>query len=84
MAAQPGSRRISLSTGERKPVRERKVTRDMSTFERRMHFERLRQLRALYRLRGDWDSVSAISIDDAIACAVQVLSRGLHGRGPNP
>ena len=45
----------------------------MGTFERRRHFEALCQLRALYRLRGDWDATSTISIDEAIAYAVRLL-----------
>jgi hypothetical protein len=45
----------------------------MSTFERRRHFEALCQLRALYRLRGDWDATSTISIDEVIAYAVRLL-----------
>jgi hypothetical protein len=46
---------------------------NMSKFDRRLLFERLCQLRALYRLRGDWDATSAISIDDAVAYAVHLL-----------
>jgi hypothetical protein len=45
----------------------------MSKFERRQHFEALCQLRALYRLRGDWDATSTISIDEVIAYAVRLL-----------
>ena len=46
---------------------------NMSKFDRRLLFERLWQLRALYRLRGDWDATSAISIDDAVAYALRLL-----------
>ena len=46
----------------------------MGTFERRQHFEAICQLRALYRLRGDWDATSAISIDEVIAYAVRLLA----------
>jgi len=45
----------------------------MSKFERRQQFEALCQLRALYRLRGDWDATSTISIDEVIAYAVRLL-----------
>jgi hypothetical protein len=45
----------------------------MSKFERRQHFEALCQLRALYRLRGDWDATSTISIDEVVAYAVRLL-----------
>jgi hypothetical protein len=45
----------------------------MSKFEQRQHFEALCQLRALYRLRGDWDATSTISIDEVIAYAVRLL-----------
>ena len=46
----------------------------MGTFERRQHFEAICQLRALYRLRGDWDATSTISIGEVIAYAVRLLS----------
>jgi len=46
----------------------------MGTFERRQHFEAICQLRALYRLRGDWDATSTISIDEVIAYAVRLLA----------
>lgn len=45
----------------------------MSKFERRQHFEAICQLRALYRLRGDWDATSTISIDEVIAYAACLL-----------
>jgi hypothetical protein len=41
----------------------------MTNYERRQFFDRLVQLRALYRLRGSDDRTVAISIDDAIALA---------------
>jgi hypothetical protein len=47
---------------------------EMTKYERRRFFERLVQLRALYRLRGLDDSESAISIDDAIAYGEHLLS----------
>ena len=46
----------------------------MTKYERRRFFERLVQLRALYRLRGNDDSVAEISIDDAIALAERLLA----------
>ena len=39
----------------------------MTKYERRQFFERLVQLRALYLLRGDDDSVAELPIDEAIA-----------------
>jgi hypothetical protein len=45
----------------------------MTRFERRSFFERLCQLQALYRLRGDWDTSCAISIADAIGHAERLL-----------
>jgi hypothetical protein len=39
----------------------------MTKYERRQFFERLVQLRALYQLRGDDDSVAELPIDEAIA-----------------
>ena len=46
----------------------------MTKYERRRFFERLVQLRALYRLRGGDDSVAEITIDDAIAYGERLLS----------
>ena len=46
----------------------------MTKYERRRFFERLVQLRALYRLRGSDDSVAELSIDDAIAYGERLLS----------
>jgi hypothetical protein len=42
---------------------------EMTRYERRQYFERLVQLRALYRLRGVEDSVAELSVDAAIAYA---------------
>ena len=38
----------------------------MTKYERRQFFERLVQLRSLYRLRGSDDSVATMPIDEAI------------------
>jgi len=38
----------------------------MTRYERRRFFERLVQLRALYRLRGTYDSVAVMPVDAAI------------------
>jgi hypothetical protein len=38
----------------------------MTKYERRRFFERLVELRALYRLRGDDDSVAGLPVDMAI------------------
>ncbi len=46
----------------------------MTKYERRRFFERLVQLRALYRLRGDDDSVAAMAIDEAIAYGERLMS----------
>jgi len=51
----------------------RKATNEMGTYERRMYFDRLCQLRGLYRLRGEWDSTPTLSIEDAIAYAAHLL-----------
>jgi hypothetical protein len=45
----------------------------MTRFERRRFFERLCQLQALYRLRGQDDATSVISIAGAIAHAAYLL-----------
>jgi hypothetical protein len=46
--------------------RERRSVNEMTRYERRQFFERLVQLRALYRLRGPDDSVAVMPIDAAI------------------
>jgi hypothetical protein len=46
----------------------------MTKYERRRFFERLVQLRALYRLRGDDDSVAGMAVDEAIAFGEQLMS----------
>ena len=64
----------------------------MTKFERRRYFERLCELRALYALRGDDDSVSVLPIDDAPGWAVQLLGASSddgsaadpRGREPEP
>jgi hypothetical protein len=45
----------------------------MTKYERRQFFDRLVQLRALYRLRGSDDSTVAISIHDVIALAERLI-----------
>ncbi len=73
MLAQVRRRTISVSTsnGEVGPIWE--VTGIMNKYERRQQFEALCQLRALYRLRGDWDATSTISIDEAVAHGIRLL-----------
>jgi hypothetical protein len=51
----------------------RKVGRKMKKHERRQFFERLVQLRALYRLRGPDDSVSVMPIDEAIGYGERLI-----------
>ena len=46
----------------------------MTKYERRRFFERLVELRALYRLRGSDDSVAAVTIEEAIASAERLLT----------
>ena len=46
----------------------------MTKYERRRFFERLVQLRALYRLRGSDDSVAVIPIEEAIAHGERLLA----------
>ena len=46
----------------------------MTRYEKRQYFERLVQLRALYRLRGADDSVAVMSVDAAIAYAECLLA----------
>ena len=45
----------------------------MTKHERRQFFDRLVQLRALYRLRGCDDSTAEMSIDDAIEYAERLI-----------
>ena len=46
----------------------------MTKYERRRFFERLVQLRGLYRLRGSDDSVAGMQIDEAIAYGELLMS----------
>jgi hypothetical protein len=46
----------------------------MTKYERRQFFDRLVQLRALYRLRGADDSEAELSIAEAIAYGEQLLT----------
>ena len=46
----------------------------MTKYERRQFFERLVQLRALYRLRGADDSEAELSIDEAIAYGEKLIA----------
>lgn len=46
----------------------------MTKYERRRFFERLVQLRALYRLRGNDDSVADMPIHEAIAFFERLMS----------
>ena len=46
----------------------------MTKYERRRFFERLVQLRALYRLRGNDDSVAELSVDEAIVYGERLMA----------
>ena len=46
----------------------------MTKYERRQFFERLVELRALYRLRGTDDSISEMPLDEAMAYAEVLLA----------
>ena len=46
----------------------------MTKYERRQFFERLVQLRALYLLRGNDDSIAEMPIDEAIAYGEKLMS----------
>ena len=54
----------------------------MMKWEKRQYFERLVQLRALYRLRGDDDSTVAISIDDTFALVETEMAKEAIGTEP--
>jgi hypothetical protein len=45
----------------------------MNKVERRQQFEEFCHLRAIYRLRSDYDSVSTMSVRDAIAYAERLM-----------
>jgi hypothetical protein len=80
MATHLGRRRISLSTGSENPVRGRKVTRDdMSIFRAAAPLRETPTAGPGYR--SEWDSTSAISIDDATAYAVRDIRHRLPGSG---
>ena len=46
----------------------------MTKYERRRFFERLVQLRALYRLRGNDDTVAELTVEDAIAYGEKLMA----------
>jgi hypothetical protein len=50
----------------------------MTKYERRQFFDRLVELRALYRLRGPDDATVEITIEAAIAAAEQALAEPHH------
>jgi hypothetical protein len=54
----------------------------MTKWERRQYFERLVQLRAIYRLRGADDSTVALSIEDAIELAEDAMADAPVGLEP--
>jgi hypothetical protein len=54
----------------------------MTKWERRQYFERLVQLRALYRLRGADDSTVAISIADTIELVEDAMAKTIVGTEP--
>ena len=45
----------------------------MNKFERRQQFEEFCRLRALYRLRSEYDSVPTMSVAEAIAFAERLM-----------
>jgi len=49
----------------------------MTKYERRQFFERLVQLRALYQLRGDDDSMATMPLDEAIAYGERLMADAL-------
>jgi len=55
----------------------RKAETEMTRYERRQFFERLVELRALYQLRGDDDSMAAMPIDEAIAYGQRLMTDSL-------
>jgi hypothetical protein len=45
----------------------------MNTYERRKQFEEFCRLRAIYRLRSEYDSTSTMSVPEAIEFAERLL-----------
>jgi hypothetical protein len=45
----------------------------MNKFERRQQFEEFCRLRAIYRLRSDYDSVPTMTVAEAIAFAERLM-----------
>ena len=45
----------------------------MNTYERRKQFEEFCRLRAIYRLRSEYDSASTMSVTEAIEYAERLL-----------
>jgi hypothetical protein len=57
---------------------------EMTRYERKRFFERLVELRALYRLRGSDDSVAEMSVDAAIGFAERLLAEAHAAEGVAP
>jgi hypothetical protein len=61
-------------TGEERGIEQEGSEHPMTKWERRQFFDRLVQLRALYRLRGPDDSEVELSIAAAIELGEQLMS----------
>jgi hypothetical protein len=55
-------------------IEKRRSGNAMTKYERRQFFERLVQLRLLYRLRGDDDSVAGMPVDMAIEYGERLMT----------
>jgi hypothetical protein len=59
----------------------------MSKYERRRFFDDLCRLRALYRLRSEYDSTSVMSVRDTVDYALRLMEHSdaqAPGRGGEP
>ena len=56
----------------------------MNKYERRRQFEEFCRLRAIYRLRSEYDSTSTISVAEAIAFAERLMDPSRRNRAASP
>jgi hypothetical protein len=56
----------------------------MNTYERRKQFDEFCRLRALYRLRSEYDSIATISVEEAIGFAERLMDPSRRNRTARP
>jgi hypothetical protein len=64
--------------------RSRRRSGSMNTYERRKQFEEFCRLKAIYRLRSDYDSTSTMSVAEVIGFAERLLDPSRRNREAKP